>query len=93
MVVTSGQGLINLVDKDNLSTFVSLKDCISQAARICHCQKQRKSNKAEECDRIYVNIVNNILPTMLDYLRTKTNDPEIVFYHHGHHEIKRIKLR
>lgn len=93
MVITSGQGLVNLVDKDNLSNFISLKDCLIQANRICACQKQRKANKAEECDKIYVNIVNTVLPNMLDYLRTKTNDPDIMFYHHGHHEIKRIKLR
>jgi hypothetical protein len=93
MVITSGQSLINLVDKDNLSHFVSLKDCLIQANKICGCQKQRKINKAQECDKIYVNIVNNVLPTLLDYLRTKTIDNDIIFYHHGHHEIKRIKLR
>lgn len=92
MVITSGQGLINIVDKDNLSIFSELKDCINQANRICACQRQRKSIKMEECDKIYVRIVTTILPTMLDYLKTKTIDPEIVFYHHGNHEVKRIKL-
>lgn len=93
MVITGGQSLLNFIGNDNIQNITSLRDCINQANKICGCQKQRKANKFEECDKIYVSIVNNTLYNLIEYLQTKTNDEEIIFYHHGHHQIKRIKLR
>ena len=56
-------------------------------------RKQRKAIKAEECNNLYINLINSAISNMADYLRTKTTDNEIIFYQVGNHEIKRIKLR
>jgi len=93
MTIGSYQAFNNLVEKDNIQSFNSLKECISSVNRICNCQKQRKTAKSEECNRLYVQIVNSIAVNMVEYFKTKTNDSEITFTHNGPHVIKTIKLR
>jgi hypothetical protein len=93
MTVSGYQDFINKFGNDNIASFDNLKGCISMLNRICVCQKQRKAAKSEECNNLYINIVNSTVVNMADYLRTKTADNEIIFYHNGSHEIKRIKLR
>jgi len=93
MTVNGYQDFINKFGNDNISAFESLKSCIQICNKICNCQKQRKAIKSEECNQIYINLVNTAVSNMVDYLRTKTTDNEIIFYQVGSHEIKRIKLR
>lgn len=93
MTVSGYQDFINKFGNDNITAFEPLKGCIHVLNKICACQKQRKSAKAEECNNFYINLVSSTVVNMVDYLRTKTTDGEIIFYHNGSHEIKRIKLR
>lgn len=93
MNIGSYQSLVNFIGRNNLAAIKPLEDCIAQLGAICGCQKQRKNQKSEECNKIYVGLVNNVLPSLTDYLRNKTNDSEIVFTQNGGHEIRRIKLR
>lgn len=93
MTIGNYQSFNNFVANDNVNEFNSLKNCIAVLNKICNCQKQRKAAKSEECNNIYINIINNNVSNMIDYFRTKTTDDEIIFYHNGSHEIKRIKLR
>jgi len=87
------QDFLNKFGKDNIPTVEPLKVCYDSVQKICNCQKQRKINKSEECNNIYINIINFTISNMVEYLKTKTTDSEIIFYHNGSHEIKRIKLR
>lgn len=93
MIVNGYQDFINKFGNDNIPSLSNLKNCVIVVGKICNCQKQRKHIKSEECNRIYIDIVNSTLSNMIDYLRTKTTDNEIIFYQVGNHEIKRIKLR
>jgi hypothetical protein len=93
MNVNGHQDFINKFGNDNIAAFNNLKNCIAVCNGICNCQKQRKAIKVEECNKIYVNLVNTVVSNMIDYLRTKTTDDIIVFCEVGNHEIKRIKLR
>jgi hypothetical protein len=93
MIIGNYQEFINIFGNDNISQFNTLKNCISVLNKICSCQRQRKAIKAEECNILYINLVNSTVVNMIDYLKLKTSDSEIIFYHNGSHEIKRIKLR
>jgi len=85
--------LINKFGNDNVPVFSQLKNCISVVNKICSCQRQRKAIKSEECNNLYINIINSSANNLIEYFKTKTTDPEIIFYHNGSHEIKRIRLR
>lgn len=93
MIVGGYQDFINKFGNDNISSIDNLKNCLLILGKICNCQKQRKHLKSEECNKVYINLVNSTISNMIEYLRTKTTDDEIIFYHNGSHEIKRIKLR
>jgi len=93
MNVGGYQDFINKFGNDNISFFNPLKNCQSVLNKICNCQKQRKALKSEECNNLYINTINSSVSNLVEYFKTKTTDPEIVFYHNGSHEIKRIKLR
>lgn len=93
MIIGSFVALNNLVTKDNIPAFASLTNCIQSFDKICSCQKQRKTLKHDECNKIYINLVNSVVPSLLEYLRTKTADEEIIFYHNGHNLINKFKLR
>lgn len=93
MIVNGYQDFLSKFGGDNISAIDPLRNCQAVLQKICSCQKQRKSNKSEECNRIYINIVSSVIVNMSDYLKTKTTDQEIIFYHNGCHEIKRVKLR
>lgn len=93
MNINGYQDFLSKFGNDNISAIDPLKNCYAVLQKICSCQKQRKTNKSEECNKIYINIVNSTIVNMTDYLKTKTTDQEIIFYHNGSHEIKRIKLR
>lgn len=93
MTIGGYQAFINFIGSDNIPSLRGLKDCIEQVNKICSCQKQRKATKSEECNSMYIDLVKSIMPNMVEYLRTKTTDSEIIFHHNGSHEILRIKLR
>lgn len=93
MTIGSYQAFNSLVENDNIQPFNTLKECISSVNRICNCQKQRKNNKSEECNRLYIHLINTVAVNMIDYFKSKTNDNEITFTHTGPHVIKTIKLR
>ena len=93
MIIGNYQAFNAFIGKDNIQNIDSLRNCIAQLNKICSCQKQKKNQKSEECNNIYIMLVNNNIASMIDYLRTKTTDSEIVFNHNSHHEIRRIKLR
>jgi hypothetical protein len=93
MIVTSYQDFVNKFGNDNIGQFDPIKNCITVLGKICACQKQRKAFKGEECNRVYINIVNTTVPTLVEYFKTKTLDEEITFFHNGSHLIRKIKLR
>lgn len=93
MTIGGYQDFANRFGNDNISAFNDLKNCINVVGKICNCQKQRKANKSEECNKIYISLVHTVIVGMTDYLKTKTNDEEIIFLSNGPHEISRIKLR
>lgn len=93
MTVGGYQDFINKFGNDNISSFSDLKNCVAVLSKICNCQKQRKSIKSEECNKKYITLVQTVVSGLVDYLKTKTTDSEIIFYHNGPHEILRIKLR
>jgi hypothetical protein len=93
MIIGSFVALNNLTSKDNISAFAPLSNCIQTFDKICSCQKQRKTIKHDECNKIYINLVNSVVPSLLDYFRSKTSDEEIIFYHNGHNLINKFKLR
>lgn len=92
MNVNGYQDFINKFGNDNIVAFDSLKNCVLTLNKICNCQKQRKIIKSNECNNIYINLVKTTMTNMVGYLQSKTSDSEIIFYHNGSHEIKRIKL-
>jgi hypothetical protein len=93
MTVGGYQDFINKFGADNIPSIDNLKNCLLILGKICNCQKQRKHLKSEECNKVYINLINSTISNMVDYLKTKTTDDEIIFYYNGSHEIKRIKLR
>jgi|694.fasta_scaffold23253_9 hypothetical protein len=93
MIIGSFVALNNLVSKDNIGAFAPLTNCIQTFDKICSCQKQRKTLKHDECNKIYINTVTAVAPSLVDYFKTKTTDEEIIFYHNGHNLIMKLKLR
>jgi hypothetical protein len=93
MNIGSHQALVNLLASEHIVSMDRLKDCIQQVNKICSCQKQRKNQKHEECNVLYINFVISHASDLIDYFRTKTTDNEIIFSHGSNHVIKTIKLR
>jgi len=93
MNIGSYQAFLGFIGKDTVPMVDRLQNCVKQLNIICNCQRSRKSQKSEECNKIYIDLVNSTVGNLIDYLKTKTTDSEIIFSHNGSHEIKRIKLR
>lgn len=93
MNIGSHQALVNLLSSEHIVSMDRLKDCLQQVNKICSCQKQRKNQKHEECNVLYINFVISHASDLIDYFRTKTTDNEIIFSHGSNHVIKTIKLR
>lgn len=93
MNIGSHQALINLIGSDNIVSIDRLKDCLHGLSKICSCQKQRKSQKQEECNTLYINFVSSHASDLVNYFKTKTTDDEIIFSYGSNHVIKTIKLR
>lgn len=93
MNISSPQALLGLIGNDNIQSLSDLRSCILSVNKICSCQKQRKSQKAEECNNIYIQFINSNAYSLLEYFKTKTSDDVIIFTHGSNHEIKRFKLR
>ena len=93
MNIGSHQALVNLIGSEHIVSMDRLKDCLQQVNKICSCQKQRKNQKHEECNVLYINFVISHASDLIDYFRTKTADNEIIFSHGSNHIIKTIKLR
>lgn len=93
MNVGSAQALLNMIGSDNVPSVANVRNCIQSLNKICSCQRQRKAQKSEECNGVYVNFVNSQAPGLLEYFKTKTKDDTIVFTYGSNHEIKRFKLR
>jgi hypothetical protein len=93
MIIGSHQALIQLIGKDNISSVDRLRECLAGLNKICSCQKQRKTQKQEECNTLYINFASSHASELTDYFKTKTTDNEITFSYGGSHVIKTIKLR
>ncbi len=93
MNIGSHQALVNLLASEHIVSIDRLKDCLQQVSKICSCQKQRKNQKHEECNVLYINFVISHASDLIDYFKTKTTDNEIIFSHGSNHVIKTIKLR
>ena len=93
MIIGSYQALIQLIGNDNISSIGRLKECLAGLNKICSCQKQRKNQKQEECNTLYINFVSSHASELINYFRMKTTDDEITFSYGGSHTIKTIKLR
>ena len=74
MIIGSYVAFNNFVSKDNIGAFAILTNCVQTFDKICSCQKQRKSIKHDECNKIYINLVSSVAPSLIDYFRTKTTD-------------------
>ena len=93
MNIGSPQALIQLMQNDNITSIDKLKECLHSLGRICSCQKQRKNQKHEECNTMYINFVSSNVSNLADYFKTKTTDNEITFSYGSNHILKTIKLR
>lgn len=93
MNIGSHQAFINLIGTDNAVSINTLKDCLQGLNQICNCQKQRKNQKQEECNAMYINLIISHASNLVDYFKTKTTDNEITFSYGSNHIIKTIKLR
>lgn len=93
MNIGSHQALVNLIGSDNIVSIDRLKDCLQGLSKICNCQKQRKNQKHEECNTLYINFVSSHASDLVHYFKTKTTDNEITFSYGSNHIIKTIKLR
>jgi hypothetical protein len=93
MIIGSYQSLIQLIGNDNVSSIDRLRECLAGLSKICSCQKQRKTQKQEECNTLYINFVSSHASELAGYFKTKTTDDEITFSYGGNHVIKTIKLR
>lgn len=93
MNVNGPQSLLNLIGNDNIQSVSNLRTCILSVSKICSCQKQRKSQKSEECNNIYIQFVNSHASSLIEYFKTKTTDDVIVFSHGSNHIISTIRLR
>lgn len=93
MNIGSYQALINLTGTDNIVSIDRLKDCLNGLGKICSCQKQRKNQKQEECNTMYINFVISHASDLVNYFKSKTTDDEITFSYGSNHIIKTVKLR
>lgn len=93
MNVGSYQSLINLIGSENIIHIDRLKDCLLGLNKICSCQKQRKNQKQEECNTLYINFVMTHASDLVELFKSKTKDNEITFSYGSNHVIKTIKLR
>lgn len=93
MIIGGYQAFHNLVNNDNVPSFSALKNCVTIVSKICNCQKARKNAKIDECEKMYIGLVQSTATNMVEYFKSKTNDSEIIFYHGGSHEILRLQLR
>lgn len=93
MIIGSHQALVNFVGNDSISSIDRLRECLAGLNKICSCQKQRKNQKQEECNALYINFVSSHASELVNYFKTKTTDNEITFSYGGSHVIKTIKLR
>ena len=93
MIIGNYQTFFNLVKSDNVENFRPLIDCVNTLSKICSCQKDRRSKKSTECNTLYINIVKHIVPSMVEYFKTKTPDSDIGFNHDTHHQILTLKLK
>jgi hypothetical protein len=57
MNIGSHQALVNLIGTDNIVSINTLKDCLQGLNQICNCQKQRKNQKQEQCNAMYINLI------------------------------------
>jgi hypothetical protein len=93
MIIGDYQSFYNLIKNDNNPIAINLGECIDSLSKICSCNKTRKVAKSQECNTIYIQFIKNNQNTLAEYMRTKTNDAEIVFNHNSHHNILKLKLR
>lgn len=93
MNINGAQALLNLIGSDNVPSVENVRNCIQSLNKICSCQRQRKSQKSEECNNTYISFANSQAPSLVEYFKTKTRDDVIIFTYGSNHEIKRIKLR
>jgi len=93
MIIGGHQAFMNFVGPDSIPGIERLRDCVAQMNKICKCQKHKRGVKNEQCNSFYINLVKTVMPNMIDYLKTKTSDNSIIFYHNGVHEILNVKLR
>lgn len=93
MIISDYQSFYNLVKDDNPYVGNLLGNCITVLNKICSCNKTRKSAKAEECNRIYIDYIQSNGNGLIEYFKTKTNDAEVIFNHNTHHLILKLKLR
>jgi hypothetical protein len=92
MNISGPQSLLNFIGSDNIPSVSNLRSCILSVGNICSCQKQKKIQKSEECNNIYIQFVNSNCAGLLEYFKSKTSDDTIIFTHGSNHEIKRFKL-
>lgn len=93
MNISGPQALLSVIGNDNIPAADTIRICIKGLSKICSCQKQRKAQKAEECNNTYISFVNSQASNLVEYFKSKTGDDVIIFTHGSNHEIKRIKLR
>ena len=71
MNIGSHQALVNLLASEHIVSMDRLKDCLQQVSKICSCQKQRKNQKQDECNTLYINFVTLHASDLINYFRNK----------------------
>lgn len=92
MTIGNYQAFVKFIGNDSVTGVGPIKNCVMQLNKICTCQKSRRASKSEECNNLYIAAVKAI-STNIEYLKSKTSDESIQFYHNSHHQILNVKLR
>lgn len=93
MTISTFQEFYNLLKDDPIPTIIELGNCINVLNKICGCKKSQKQSKNEECNNMYINFVKSSGNSIIENLKAKTNDNEVVFKHTTHYEIATLKIR
>lgn len=93
MIIPNFQEFYNLFKDTPVPVVVELGGCINILNKICGCRKSQKQSKNEECNNLYINYVQNNKDSLIEYLKLKTNDNEVIFKHNTHYDILSLKIR
>lgn len=93
MTIPNFQEFYNLFKDTSTPIIVELGGCINLLNKICACRKSQRESKNEECNNLYINFVKTNSDSLIEHLKSKTEDNEVIFKHNTHYEIITLKIR